>query len=75
MALNVDSEPSGAVPGAGDEGHYWSSLLLGCGGGPDCVFQHLRRVFSIKDRDLVIIFVFSLFPFVLCTRRCCFNGI
>jgi hypothetical protein len=66
-ALNVFSEPSGVVPGTGEDGRGSSSLLFGNSGGPNCFIQDICRVLCVKSRDHFVIVLFPPIPFVTCT--------
>jgi hypothetical protein len=69
MALSVNLEPSGEVPGAEDDGHGQSSVYHIHGGGPDCFPVLLLGVYFVKVRDSLVIFMLSCVPTVNCNRR------
>lgn len=52
------SEPSGDVPGAGEDGCTLHSWCDGSHRGPDCRFQLLSKVFSVNSRDLFAFYYF-----------------
>jgi hypothetical protein len=50
-AFPIFSEPSGDVPGTGEDGRALYSLCVSGDRGPDGFLQYFRRVFSVKSRD------------------------
>jgi hypothetical protein len=69
VALIVNLEPSGDVPGTELDGRGRSSLFHSCGGRPDCLFLFLTRVFFVIVRDFSGFYALSDVPNVICTRR------